>query len=84
MLVLVIILILILVLVFVLVLILFDKHISTSEYLCGYSAVLVYPPSYDLSFALKIRLAISPAKIAIVIPPADAFNPPVKMPINPN
>ena len=44
---------------------------------------LVYPYIQDLSRALNIRLTNRPAAIAAVIPPAVAFNPPVKIPITP-
>ena len=47
-------------------------------------ATLGCPIFYDLSFALKNILARSPAKIAAVIPPAVADNPPVKIPRNPS
>jgi len=50
----------------------------------GYAAVIVCPLSYDLSFGLKMMLAISPAVIAAVIPPAVAFSPPVRIPRNPS
>ncbi len=41
------------------------------------------PKNQDLSLALKRILTMSPAMIATVIPPAVAFNPPVRMPRNP-
>lgn len=48
------------------------------------AATLAYPLFQDLSLALKIRLHSSPARIAAVIPPAEAFRPPVKMPRKPS
>lgn len=51
---------------------------------CGRSAPLACPVLYDLSFALKIRLASNPANTAAVMPPAAAFRPPVKIPRNPS
>ena len=45
---------------------------------------IVYPYIQDLSRALNIRLTNRPAVIAAVIPPAVAFNPPVKTPIKPS
>lgn len=42
------------------------------------------PKSQDLSFALKIRLTISPAVIAAAMPPAVAFSPPASTPIKPS
>ena len=47
------------------------------------TAMIVYPFFQDLSFALNMILAINPAIMAAVIPPAVAFNPPVKMPMKP-
>ena len=41
------------------------------------------PDFQDLSFGLNIKLTINPAKTAMAIPPAAAFNPPVKIPKNP-
>ena len=41
------------------------------------------PKNQDLSFALKIKLASSPAVIAAVIPPAVALMPPVSTPRKP-
>ena len=44
---------------------------------------MVACPSFqDLSLALKRRLAIRPAKMAAVMPPAEAFSPPVKIHIS--
>ena len=48
------------------------------------AATLAYPLFQDLSLALKIRLQSSPARIAAVIPPADALRPPVKIPRKPS
>ena len=60
-------------------------HISLPPlYACGYTAILAYPFLQDLSFALKRMLTVKPAIIAVAIPPAVAFKPPVKMPINPS
>ena len=49
----------------------------------GIAAWLVCPGFQALSLALKIRLTRSPAKMAMVMPPAAALSPPVKMPRNP-
>ena len=51
--------------------------------LYGITAILLCPKIQDLSFALNKSPANNPATIAAVIPPAVAFKPPVKMPINP-
>ena len=48
------------------------------------AATLAYPLFQDLSLALKIRLQRSPARIAAVIPPAEALRPPVKIPRKPS
>ena len=83
--VLVLILVLILILIAVLVLILIVIHDFSSENLyLRVTALPVCPDFQDLSLALKIKLASSPAKIAAAIPPAQAFSPPVKIPRNPS
>ena len=48
------------------------------------SATIVYPLYQDLSFGLNRKLASSPEKMAVVIPPAVAFSPPVNMPRKPS
>ena len=45
---------------------------------------VVCPNVQDLSLALNIKLTNRPATIAAVIPPAVAFNPPVKIPSAPD
>lgn len=72
---------LILIVVLVLVLIIHRKFLRL--YHLGYPKI-VYPFTYDLSLALKIKLTNNPATIAAVIPPAVAFSPPVKIPITPS
>ena len=75
----------ILVLVVLIVLISIAVHdFSSVNSFCGWAAILAYPKNQLLSLALKSRLARSPATIATVIPPADASNPPLKMPIKPS
>ncbi len=73
---------LIILLVLLLILILIIHACFLRIYFCV-SAVVACPRFYDLFFALKIKLTNSPATIAAVIPPAQAFSPPVKIPINP-
>ena len=51
---------------------------------CGFTARVVYPNIYALSFALNIRLTISPNTMAAVMPPAVDFSPPVKTPRRPS
>lgn len=51
---------------------------------CGFTARIVYPNIYALSFALNIRLTISPNTMAAVMPPAVDFSPPVKTPRRPS
>ena len=70
----------ILIAVLVLVLVIHDE---SSKLNCVNHAGVVYPDHQDLSFGRKNTEAISPAMIAIVIPPAVADKPPVKIPINP-
>ena len=53
-------------------------------YICGMTAPVVCPFFQDLSFGLKIKLMRSPAVMAAVMPPAAAFNPPVKTPRKPS
>ena len=48
------------------------------------SASIVWPENQDLSFALNKKLAARPATTAIVMPPAAAFSPPVKIPRKPS
>ena len=45
---------------------------------------IVFPHIQDLSFGRKNKLTRRPATIAAVIPPAVAFNPPVKIPMIPD
>ena len=75
---------LILVVVLVLVSVLVIHRSFPPNVFCGLAASIGCPGFQDLSLALKIRLAKSPAKMAAVIPPAAAFRPPVKMPRNPS
>ena len=49
-----------------------------------YPAPIACPKTQDLSFALNIRLASRPAKIAAAMPPALALSPPVNIPRNPS
>ena len=83
---LVLLLVLVLILVLVLVvLILLVIHNNSSKYLyCGQPASVAFPENQDLSFALKIRLAIKPLTTAAVIPPAVAFKPPMRIPRKPS
>ena len=89
-LVLVIVLVLILVLVIVLVLILIlitvlIIHGLISSFLClRRTAMIDCPFFHALSLGRKIKLTVSPAVMAAVIPPAAAFSPPVKIPRNPS
>ena len=82
--VLVLVVVLILVVVLVLVSVLVIHRSFPPNVFCGLAAYIGCPGFQDLSLALKIRLAKSPAKMAAVIPPAAAFRPPVKMPRNPS
>lgn len=50
----------------------------------GIAVRIAYPFRQDLSLGLKIKLAASPAAIAAAIPPAQAWNPPVKIPMKPS
>ena len=49
----------------------------------AFAAILVYPDLHDLSLGLKRKLTRRPENTAAVIPPAVAFNPPMKIPGNP-
>ena len=51
---------------------------------CGKTAFPVFPGFQDLSLGRNRRLAARPAVMAVVIPPAAAFSPPVKMPRKPS
>ena len=79
---LVIVLVLILVVILISVLIVHSSLPPKVSY--GIAATLVYPLFQDLSFALKRRLAITPEMMAAVIPPAEAFSPPRKIPRKPS
>ena len=68
----------------ILILILVIHDISSELFICGSSATLAYPIFQDLSFALKKTLARSPEKIAVVIPAAQDFKPPEKIPRKPS
>lgn len=80
----VLILVLVVVLVLILVLILVIHNRSSGICTCGMAAFIVYPDFQLLSFALKSRLASSPAVMAAAIPPEQAFSPPVKIPMKPS
>ena len=71
------------VLILVLVLVLIIHFDDPPECFCGDTAVSVCPVCQDLSLGLKIKLTRSPEKMAAVIPPADAFRPPMKIPGKP-
>lgn len=60
-------------------------HGNILRFICidGKAVIIGYPVFYALSFALKIKLITNPRKIAVAIPPAEAFKPPVKIPRNP-
>ena len=49
----------------------------------GSAARLGYPKYQALSFALKMKPTSKPQNTAAVIPPAQAFSPPVRMPRKP-
>lgn len=83
-LVLILVVVLVLVLILVLVLVLVIHSSLPPILICGYAAMVACPKDQDLSFALKRSPAISPAKMAAVMPPAAAFSPPVKIPRNPS
>ena len=80
----VLVLILLVVLILILVLILIVHFYILRLNNTALAATLAYPLFQDLSLALKIRLQSSPARIAAVIPPADALRPPVKIPRKPS
>ena len=72
-------------LILVLVLVLIVIHSSSLQFvLRGCAAVIACPVFQDLSFARKIMLANNPAMIAVVMPPAVAFRPPVSAPKKPS
>lgn len=78
------ILLVLLVLVFVLlILILIVHRILPPAFNCV-TASISCPEFQDLSFALKIMLVKSATVIAVVIPPAVARKPPVKIPMKPS
>ena len=76
----------VLVLILVLALILVAIHVMILQNMVFTAGPLgeVCPKTQDLSFALKKRLASSPAATAAVIPPAVALSPPVRVPKNPS
>ena len=80
----VLVLILLVVLILILVLILIVHFYILRLNNTALAASLAYPLFQDLSLALKIRLQRSPARIAAVIPPAEALRPPVKIPRKPS
>ena len=80
----VLVLILLVVLILILVLILIVHFYILRLNNTALAATLAYPLFHDLSLALKIRLQRSPARIAAVIPPAEALRPPVKIPRKPS
>lgn len=80
----VLVLILLVVLILILVLILIVHFYILRLNNTALAATLAYPLFQDLSLALKIRLQRSPARIAAVIPPAEALRPPVKIPRKPS
>ena len=80
----VLVLILLVVLILILVLILIVHFYILRLNNTALAATLAYPLFQDLSLALKIRLQMSPARIAAVIPPAEALRPPVKIPRKPS
>lgn len=60
------------------------RHFLRFSKLRGHTAKLACPVFQLLSLALNRRLAMSPAMMAVVIPPAVAFRPPVKIPRKPS
>ena len=68
----------------ILVLVLVIHSIDPPMFIYGLAAMLACPAFQDLSLGLKRKLASSPETIAAVIPPAVAFNPPVRMPRKPS
>lgn len=83
-LILVVVLVLILIGILVAVLVLVIHNSLPPMFSYGLAAALDCPVFQALSFALKTRLATRPARMAAVIPPAAAFSPPVKIPMNPS
>ena len=83
-LVLVAVLVLITVLVVVLITVLVIHDSSSKICTCGIAASIVCPVFQLLSFGRKRKLARRPAVMATVIPPAQAFSPPVKIPRKPS
>ena len=77
-------LILVLVLVHALIVLVVHGNILRYFYIDGEAVIIGYPFYYALSFALNIILINNPNKIAAVIPPAEAFKPPVNIPRNPS
>lgn len=77
-------LILILLVVLILIAILLIHGYSSKISSCGLAAIIECPNFYALSLGLKIKLARRPAITATVIPPAQAFRPPVKIPRKPS
>ena len=82
--VLIVVLVAVLVLGTILVVVLIVHNRSSECLMMRISAYIACPIFQDLSFGLKIRLTRRPAKMAVAIPPAQAFSPPVKIPRNPS
>ena len=59
-------------------------HDDPPECFCGDTAASVYPGCQDLSLGLNRILTSRPENTAAVMPPAEAFSPPVKIPGNPS
>ena len=78
------ILLILLVLVFLLLILILIVHKILPPAFNCVTACISCPESQDLSFALKIKLVKSATVIAVVIPPAVALKPPVKIPMNPS
>ena len=82
--VLVVLVVLIVLIVLILISILVVIHLKFLRFvLYGITAIIACPENQDLSFALNRIPASRPAMIAAVIPPAVAFNPPIRIPIKP-
>lgn len=79
----IVVLVLVLIVVLVLILVLVIHRQFLRLYHLGFPRV-VCPGIQDLSFGRKTKLASNPATIAAAMPPAVAFNPPVKIPIMPS
>ena len=75
--------ILVAVLVLVLILVIHGQY-PPCCFFCGSSATIGCPGFQDLSLGLKRMLIRSPEKTAAVIPPAEAFKPPVNIPEKPS